>query len=258
MTANLLTFYDSAYPPSSPPRVDGVCIYIGGDTPHVWTPAEVARQAARWRLPVWVRSDPAAASSAADSGAALTALHKIGCPRGSLVALDVETAVDAGFVWNFCRQLTTGGYAVILYGSDSTVFSNRIPDALYFAADWTGTPHMAARAQMTQYVSFRAYDLDLALPPHPVWDPAQQPTQPTLPNWQDTMMHALPVVAQNATGPAVRTIQALILARGYGCTIDGVFGPSTAGLIRTIQNRAAITADGIVGPATWPVLMGVQ
>lgn len=258
MTDRLLTFYDSAWPPISPPKTDGACFYLGGDTPHVWTPAEIARQRVRWLLPVWVRSNPDKASPHGDAAAALVALHQLGCPRGSLVALDVEIAVDAVYVQDFCARMATGGYPVILYGSDSTVFSNRIPDQLYFAADWTGTPHMAAGAQMTQYVNFKAWDLDLALPTLPFWDTHPAPPQPTLPNWQETMMHALPVVAENATGPAVRTIQALIIARGYGCTIDGIYGPSTAGLIRTIQNRAALAVDGVVGPKTWPVLMGVQ
>jgi hypothetical protein len=258
MTVKLLTFYDSAWPPASPPTVDGVCAYIGGDTPHVWTLAEVQRQRARYRLPVWVRSDPAAASWQADSAGAIAALHRVGCPRGSLVALDVEIAVDAAYVRSFSRTLATGGYPVILYGSDSTVFQNHIPDRLYFAADWTGAPHMAAGAQMTQYVNFRAWDLDLALSTLPFWDTRPTAPQPTLPNWQETMMHALPVVAENATGPAVRTIQGLIIARGYGCTVDGVYGPSTAGLIRTIQNRAGLAVDGVTGPKTWPVLMGIQ
>ena len=180
MTDHLLTFYDSAWPPASPPKVDGACFYLGGDTPHVWTPAEIARQRARWLLPVWVRSDPAVAIWQDDSSAALQALHRLGCPRGSLVALDVEIAVDASYVRNFSRQLATGGYPVILYGSDSTVFSNHIPDQLYFAADWTGTPHMVAHSQMTQYINFKAWDLDLAQPPPPGRGPPRpRPSRPS-------------------------------------------------------------------------------
>ena len=57
-----LRFYDAAYPPAKPPAADGVCIYIGGDTPHVWTLAEIEAQPARYRLPIFVRSNPAGIS----------------------------------------------------------------------------------------------------------------------------------------------------------------------------------------------------
>ena len=260
MTSDL-TFYDAAYPPSSPPDVDGACVYIGGDTPHVWTKAEISAQRARYRLPVFVRSDPGNADWKADGSEAFMQLGLIGCPRGSLVALDMETAIDPDYVLRFTRWLLTGGYPVILYGSDSTVFANRIPDGLYFAADWTGTAHLARGAQMTQYVSYRAWDLDLALPTLPFWDtrPPSRPVPPTAPTtWQEIMMHALPVVAEGQSGPAVRTVQGLINARGHGCTIDGAYGPQTASAVRAIQHNAGITADGVTGPRTWPVLMGVQ
>ena len=53
-----LTFYDAAWPPARPPVADGCCIYIGGDTPHVWSLADIASQRARYRLPIFVRSNP--------------------------------------------------------------------------------------------------------------------------------------------------------------------------------------------------------
>lgn len=180
MTTNL-TFFDAAYPPATPPNTDGVCIYIGGDTPHVWTQAEIGRQHARFRLPIWVRSNPGQVNVNADAHAALMRLHEIGCPAGSLVALDVETTVAPSWVHAFYSALHAGGYPIIVYGSQSVVLGNDVPDGWYWGADWTDVAHFARGDVMTQYASFRAYDLDLAKSTLPFWDtrpPAQHPVAP--------------------------------------------------------------------------------
>ena len=77
------------------------------------------------------------------------------------------------------------------------------------------------------------------------------PTQ----SWQEDMMNALPVLKQGATGPQVRTIQALCTAREHPVPVDGDFGPVTAAAVRAVQADHRIPADGIVGPQTWPVLV---
>lgn len=85
------------------------------------------------------------------------------------------------------------------------------------------------------------------------------PTTPAPPEpdtWQEDMMNALPQVRQGATGPAVRTIQALCTAREHPVTVDGIFGPQTAAAVRAVQADHHIPDDGIVGPQTWPVLIG--
>jgi Putative peptidoglycan binding domain len=77
----------------------------------------------------------------------------------------------------------------------------------------------------------------------------------------EQIVQELGIVAQGATGEAVRTVQALVNAREKGngapLAIDGVFGVNTFAAVRFIQINAKITADGIVGPATWPVLLGI-
>ena len=80
-----------------------------------------------------------------------------------------------------------------------------------------------------------------------------QPAHPT--SWQETMMQALPTLKQGASGAHVRTVQALLVARFYPVTVDGVFGPATAATVERLQGNAHLTADGVVGPRTWPALM---
>jgi peptidoglycan hydrolase-like protein with peptidoglycan-binding domain len=41
-------------------------------------------------------------------------------------------------------------------------------------------------------------------------------------------------------------------------SIDGVFGPLTAELVKAFQTRHGLTADGVVGPATWSVVHDVM
>ncbi|GAA5035862.1 TIGR03767 family metallophosphoesterase [Streptomyces siamensis] len=63
-----------------------------------------------------------------------------------------------------------------------------------------------------------------------------------------------PVVQQGASGERVRTAQYLLNDRGVTLSVDGSFGPSTTGAVRFFQSSRGLSADGIVGPATWRAL----
>jgi hypothetical protein len=91
-------------------------------------------------------------------------------------------------------------------------------------------------------------------PPVPAPGPAPKPVPP---GWQEAMMARLPVLAQGASGPHVRTLQALCTARGYPAAIDGTFGPATKQAVQAVQRHHGLTPDGVAGPATWPALLGV-
>lgn len=63
---------------------------------------------------------------------------------------------------------------------------------------------------------------------------------------------------RGSTGPNVVTIQVALnrIAQNYPAipkisTIDGIFGSKTAASVRKFQEVFDLTADGIVGPATW-------
>jgi hypothetical protein len=164
--------YDAAFPPASPPDVDAVAGYIGGDTPHVWTDAEWARQKARYRLPIFVRAhdgDPVA-----DANAAVAWLRAHNVPKGSTLALDFETRVDAAYLRAFDRVITAADYRTMVYGSLSTVLKNPKPSGGYWAAQWTDVPHLYPGSAATQYASDvmlgKPWDLSLVADSTPLWD----------------------------------------------------------------------------------------
>jgi hypothetical protein len=180
---SFLSFYDSAYPPANPPaNMDGVCGYIGGDTPHVWDLTDWNSQHVRYRLPIFVRSNPSGANASADVGSALTQLRAIKAPKGILIAWDMETASDANYIKAVYKLISTDGYKLIVYGSQDEVFGNQNPDGLYWGADWTSVKGLVPGDAITQWVSFNSYDEDTATATLPYWDlnpPKPKPTDPT-------------------------------------------------------------------------------
>jgi len=74
----------------------------------------------------------------------------------------------------------------------------------------------------------------------------------------EKIMQKLPVVRQGMTGPAVRRVQGLVMAAGVVLTLDGVYGARTVAAVQVVQEAAHLAlVDGVVGPKTWPVLLGV-
>ena len=81
-------------------------------------------------------------------------------------------------------------------------------------------------------------------------------------------MNTLPVLQQGARDAAgspldVHRVQVLVAGIGRwnhlgsitAITDDGVFGASTTAAVRRVQQFFGITADGIVGPASWSALV---
>lgn len=66
---------------------------------------------------------------------------------------------------------------------------------------------------------------------------------------------AWPVVKLGASGDNVRTIQYLLVHRGYSLTVDGSFGATTDSRVKAFQQANGLTADGIVGANTWNKLI---
>lgn len=181
----LIKLGDSASPPASYPAVDGWGFYIGGNTPHAWLPAEVARAKVnvRYLLPIFTRSNPAAASPAADAAAALATVRALGQPAGTLIAWDLEAAVDPTYVTAVDELVTAAGYRLVIYGQLSTVTRNPAPAGGYWVGDWDGAdadPSWTGK----QYTDAGPWDLSEFDPAAPLWDtrpPAPTPPAPTPP-----------------------------------------------------------------------------
>lgn len=175
---------DSSTPPATYPVADGWGFYIGGNTPHVWTTAEIAtlKQHVRFLLPIFTRSHPNGATGAsADAAAILTAAHGLGQPKATLIAVDLEAAIDAPYVTTLDRLITAGGYRLVAYGQLSTVTRNPRPAGGYWVGEWDGVANDPSWTGK-QYQDIGPYDVSMFAAAAPLWytrPPA--PPKPTPP-----------------------------------------------------------------------------
>lgn len=64
-----------------------------------------------------------------------------------------------------------------------------------------------------------------------------------------------PTQSSGNRGSDVVALQHLLTARGHAATADGVFGSGTKSAVLAFQSGNGLSADGIVGPATWGKLV---
>lgn len=156
--------FDASTPPKATPEgYKAAAGYIGGDTPHVWTELEWTRLGRMPKLPIFVRSDPGAASAITDAVDALCMCYHLRIPRGTPIVLDLEMAVNAAYVTVFGRVVHWFGYRVWPYGSASTIFRNPPLDG-YWVADYRGIGpfmHSGRNVRATQYEAGGLYDSSL-------------------------------------------------------------------------------------------------
>jgi peptidoglycan hydrolase-like protein with peptidoglycan-binding domain len=90
--------------------------------------------------------------------------------------------------------------------------------------------------------------------------PLNRPTttaanSPTTANLQPDSV-TLPILRQGMQGPAVAQLQERLRALGFlKGSADGVFGEATQTAVIAAQQNFNLQPDGIVGPATWRVLL---
>lgn len=155
------------------PNTDGVAFYIGGDTPHVWTDAELTASTRRYRIPIYVRSF-AGVSPDLDAANCVTWLKTHKAPLGISIMLDLETLIDPSYVTAFGVNLHAAGYKVLPYGSMSTLFQNPALDG-WWPADWDGVTGLDSDDPVgvvaVQYSSpNNSYDLSFVTDTVTVWD----------------------------------------------------------------------------------------
>ncbi len=70
-------------------------------------------------------------------------------------------------------------------------------------------------------------------------------------------MNVMPwsTIGAGVNGSPVTGIQFLLRAHGHAVTPDGSYGPATAAAVTAFQASVGASADGIVGPQTWPHLV---
>ncbi|MBQ9685200.1 MAG: peptidoglycan-binding protein [Oscillospiraceae bacterium] len=103
---------------------------------------------------------------------------------------------------------------------------------------------------------------------HPLYSDsdADEPTKPAAEAGASTVtcIVSIPQLKNGATGAAVKNAQTLLIAKGYPCggkvtagreTADGDFGPTTEKSVKSFQAQKNLTADGIIGAATWKALL---
>ncbi|USQ82796.1 peptidoglycan-binding protein [Streptomyces phaeoluteigriseus] len=65
------------------------------------------------------------------------------------------------------------------------------------------------------------------------------------------------LLAYGDAGPDVAEAQCLLRRAGVSPGgIDGLFGPLTRGAVKSLQKRAGLVVDGLIGPLTWKELRG--
>jgi hypothetical protein len=79
-------------------------------------------------------------------------------------------------------------------------------------------------------------------------------------SWMEDMVKELPLLKRGATGEHVQTLRGLLLARSHPeiKTVEGSFDAKVEAAVKAVQKWGGVTADGEVGPQTWPVLLRVN
>jgi hypothetical protein len=79
-------------------------------------------------------------------------------------------------------------------------------------------------------------------------------------DWMEAMVNKLPTLSKGATGEDVQTLRGLLLARAHPeiGNVEGAFDDKVVTAVKGVQKWGGITADGVVGPKTWPVLLRVN
>lgn len=128
---------DASVPPASRPHLYAIAGYIGGDTPHVWTPQEWDGQPAQFRLPVFTAAnrEDIACAAGEDAWEIRAALAALSVPVRFTVAVDIETRVYGTYLLALSAYLAPR--PLMAYGSLSTLLRCPLTSGGRWAADWS-------------------------------------------------------------------------------------------------------------------------
>lgn len=111
-----------------------------------------------------------------------------------------------------------------------------------------GHIHVSMRSDCATSTAMRDYD-----PVARLRGSGSHPTESvsTSPTWPGAYYRLTSPMTHNA---GILTWQRQAHARGYTVSVDGWFGPQTNSVVRTVQTRAHLSVDGIIGPDTWKTI----
>lgn len=260
MPDELMTMWDASDLPDPQPTTPTAAFYVGGDTPHVYTDAQVAAIRARYGLPIWTGYDHTS-DGAAEAARVLAWLHAHRWKSGTLVGLDTEDLVIPEFIGPFNAAITAGGWLVLHYESKSSDGGNPPTSGGRWSADWTGIPHLRPGDTATQYIPDAwlgaPYDLSVILATAPLHELNPPVTKHI--TWGEVIVH-VPALGLGDTGPAVARMQALLNAWYPGSIgpsgADGAFGPATLGGLLSFQRAMGLLASpGTCDGPSWRALI---
>lgn len=129
--------YDAAFSADIPaePTDAAVAGYIpGGDPLHPWSQKpDWSKFPGRRKLPIFVRSDPTNSLAEDDAFKAIRDLYDLRAFH-CLIALDIETALDAEYVALWGAVVQHYNYSPLVYGSLNNLFKVPVLDGRWAAA----------------------------------------------------------------------------------------------------------------------------
>ena len=124
------------------------------------------------------------------------------------------------------------------------VFHDNSEDARWFHLNLRAIAESAARG-LCAYFGLAFVD------PYAVEAPVEEAVLATV---------KLPVLSRDSSGAAARAAMVLLRDLGFYTAAlpddDDYFGPRADAAVRAFQASRSLTADGIIGAATWPALLG--
>lgn len=167
----LVRMFDASRPPGKPvPGCAAVAGYLGGNTPHAWTPDEWRRFSALRQLPIWVGAGEFSPAQHAVTAAAKA--RELGWlpfhgPKWRAIVLDMEAEADEAWVAMFGRQLQREGFLCWPYMSLSVLGSNPAGYSVWLPT-WNGVPTVppypnVIAAQYQPNVPFDGTSVDLSV-----------------------------------------------------------------------------------------------
>jgi hypothetical protein len=192
-------------------------------------------QAARWRQ--WAAVITAAYGPRADPWlySGLSFGQAAGLSPQWVAAYRSAEPSGSHLLWQFTDRFPVPGVGL----ADCSAFHGTIDQLA--AHGWQATPVPPAKPPVKPPVPARPAPGPAPAGPPPVSVPVAR----------------LPVLAQGAAGPHVRTLQALCGARGYPTPVDGTFGPGTKAQVIAVQRHYGLAPDGTCGERTWPAMLGI-